>query len=59
MPYGKIGSLIKLSKSYLSTLEKKAVLKVLDKAYLGMGDEVATFEKNLKLPFFQECLNNF
>lgn len=51
MPYGKFGNLIKLSKSYLSTHEKRAVLKVLDKAYLGMGDEVATFERNLSFFF--------
>ncbi len=40
--------IIKLSKSIISDLEKKAVLRILDKEYLGMGEEVANFEKILE-----------
>ena len=39
--------IIKLSKSCISSKEKKAVLKVLDNEFLGMGAEVASFEKDL------------
>lgn len=39
--------LIRLSKSCLSDTEKKAVLAVLDKGFLGMGDEVQQFEQEL------------
>ena len=39
--------MIRLSKSCLSHLEKSAVMKVLDKEYLGMGEEVQEFEKAL------------
>ena len=39
--------MIKLSKSCLSSSEKNAVQKVLDKEFLGMGDEVRVFEENL------------
>ena len=39
---------IRLSKSSISTTEKEAVLKVLDKEFLGMGEEVKVFEENLK-----------
>jgi len=39
--------MIKLSKSSLSRVEKDAVLSVLDKEYLGMGDEVNQFESDL------------
>ena len=39
---------IRLSKSSISDLEKKAVMKVLDKEYLGMGEEVQLFEKKIK-----------
>ena len=39
---------IRLSKSSISTLEKEAVLKVLDKEFLGMGEEVQEFEQNIK-----------
>lgn len=42
------GSKVKLSKSSISSLEKEAVLKVLDKNFLGMGDEVQVFEKKIK-----------
>jgi dTDP-4-amino-4,6-dideoxygalactose transaminase len=38
---------IRLSKSCLSNLEKSAVMKVLDKEYLGMGEEVQEFERQL------------
>ena len=35
-------TIIRLSKCYLSDAEKQAVLGVLDREYLGMGDEVRT-----------------
>ena len=39
---------IRLSKSSISQAEKNAVLKVLDKEYLGMGEEVHLFEEKIK-----------
>ncbi len=45
MRLGKNGKLIRLSKSCLSSLEKIYVCKVLDKEFLGMGEEVNLFEK--------------
>ena len=39
--------MIRLSKSCLSALEKKAVMKILDREFLGMGKEVKLFEENL------------
>jgi len=39
---------IRLSKSSISDLEKKAVLDVLDKEFLGMGEEVKLFEEEIK-----------
>ena len=39
--------MIKLSKSCLSKKEKNAVLRVLDKEFLGMGPEVKKFENDL------------
>lgn len=39
---------IRLSKSSISQAEKDAVLKVLDKEYLGMGEEVKLFEEKIK-----------
>ena len=42
-------SLIRLSKSVLSEIEKDAVKKVLDEGYLGMGNNVKTFENNLSV----------
>jgi dTDP-4-amino-4,6-dideoxygalactose transaminase len=39
---------IRLSKSSISQAEKEAVLKVLDKEYLGMGEEVKQFEEKIK-----------
>ena len=41
--------LIRLSKSVITELEKKAVLEVLDNGYLGMGSKVKLFEENLSL----------
>lgn len=38
---------IKLSKSCISRKEKEAVMKILDDEFLGMGKEVASFEKDL------------
>ncbi len=40
--------LIRLSKSCLGELEKKAVLNVLEHEYLGMGKEVHDFERKLE-----------
>lgn len=48
--------MIKLSKSYIGIREKKAVNKVLEKSYLGMGEEVYEFEKKLKSFFKREAL---
>jgi dTDP-4-amino-4,6-dideoxygalactose transaminase len=39
---------VRLSKSSITQAEKDAVLKVLDKGRLGMGDEVCEFEKKIK-----------
>jgi len=39
---------IRLSKSSISQAEKDAVFKVLDKEYLGMGEEVKLFEEKIK-----------
>lgn len=39
---------IRLSKSSISQAEKEAVVKVLDKEYLGMGEEVKLFEEKIK-----------
>lgn len=52
-------SLIRLSKSVIGEAEKKAVLGVLDREYLGMGIEVEKFE-NLLTGFFGRptvCVN--
>lgn len=49
---GNAGKLIRLSKSSISTLEKKNVVKVLSKEFLGMGHEVQLFENNL-IKFFK------
>lgn len=40
-------SLIRLSKSCLSDAEKQAVMAVLDREFLGMGEEVKLFEQEL------------
>lgn len=39
--------MIKLSKSTITEAEKRAVMKVLDREYLGMGQEVHEFEERL------------
>lgn len=39
--------MIRLSKSCISSTEKQAVMEVLDREYLGMGDEVQQFEAQL------------
>lgn len=41
------GDIIRLSKSCIGDAEKRAVLSVLDREYLGMGAEVEEFEKQL------------
>lgn len=52
---------IKLSKSSISILEQEAVLKVLEKEYLGMGEEVKLFEEKIKIylntPMSVVCVN--
>jgi dTDP-4-amino-4,6-dideoxygalactose transaminase len=55
-----MNKLIKLSKSSINDSEKKAVLKVLDKEYLGMGEEVKYFETQLEIYFEREvcCVVN-
>ena len=40
-------TIYRLSKSSLSDLEKEAVLRIIDREYLGMGSEVSLFEKDL------------
>ena len=42
------GKKIRLSKSSLSQAEKTAVMEVLDKEFLGMGEEVQAFEREIK-----------
>lgn len=42
-----LGRMIRLSKSCIGEAEKQAVLKVLEKEYLGMGEEVQAFERAL------------
>ncbi len=42
------GKKIRLSKSSIGQEEKEAVLKVLDKEFLGMGEEVMHFEEEIK-----------
>ena len=56
MRLGKNGKLIRLSKSCLSSLEKIYVCKVLDKEFLGMGEEVNLFEKKLTFFFKRSAL---
>jgi len=56
MFHGKNGKLIRLSKSCLSLMEKKRVINVLKKEYLGMGEEVDIFEKNLTAFFQRKAL---
>lgn len=51
--------LIRLSKSVIGDEEKKAVMGVLDREYLGMGKEVQVFEKDLTSFFNRQvvCVN--
>ena len=54
-------SKIRLSKSSISRKEKEAVLNVLEKEYLGMGEEVKIFEEKIKnylqTPMEVVCVN--
>ncbi|MCX9081630.1 MAG: DegT/DnrJ/EryC1/StrS family aminotransferase [Candidatus Methanoperedens sp.] len=51
--------LIRLAKSVIGDEEKKAVMGVLDREYLGMGNEVQIFEKELSSFFNRQavCVN--
>ena len=51
-----VKNIIRLSQSDIGDQEKKAVLKVLDKGYLGMGEEVKQFENLLKSFFDREVV---
>ena len=53
-----MAKVIRLSKSVIGDEEKKAVTRVLDKEFLGMGEEVKIFEENLK-KIFREKLYVF
>lgn len=60
MPLGDPIKLIRLSKSCLSGSEKMAVMGVLDREFLGMGEEVRQFETALS-DFFKRpavCVSN-
>lgn len=48
--------MIRLSKSVIGAEEKQAVVDVLDKEYLGMGQEVGLFEKELSKLFSRETV---
>lgn len=50
------GKLIRLSKSCLRDGEKQAVLRVLDKEFLGMGEEVQVFERKLSEFFGRQAV---
>ena len=55
-----VKKIIRLSKSCLSSKEKKWVKKVLDKEFLGLGPEVKKFENELS-KFFKRstiCFNS-
>ena len=52
----KTKNLIRLSKSCLDKEEKNAVMRVLDREYLGMGAEVQQFEKSLSDFFGRSAL---
>ncbi len=56
----KSDSIIRLSKSCIGDAEKKAVIGVLDREYLGMGVEVQEFEKMLEAFFGRKvvCVAN-
>lgn len=51
-----MAKVIRLSKSVIGDEEKKAVTRVLDKEFLGMGEEVKIFEENLKKIFSREVV---
>ena len=46
-----MAKIIRLSKSVIGEEEKTAVIKVLEKEFLGMGEEVDIFEKKLSEVF--------
>ena len=48
--------MIRLSKSCLGDLEKKAVMGVLERGFLGMGNEVLQFEKELSIFFGRKAV---
>ena len=48
--------MIRLSKSKIGEEEKSAVINVLDKEYLGMGEEVGIFEKDLSKLFLRDTI---
>ena len=48
--------MIRLSKSKIGEEEKSAVINVLDKEYLGMGEEVELFEKDLSKLFLRDTI---
>ncbi len=48
--------MIRLSKSKIGDEEKSAVINVLDKEYLGMGEEVGLFEKDLSKLFLRDTI---
>jgi len=48
--------MIRLSKSKIGEEEKSAVINVLDKEYLGMGEEVGIFEKDLSTLFSRDTI---
>ena len=48
--------MIRLSKSKIGKEEISAVIKVLEKEYLGMGEEVGIFEKDLSKLFLRESV---
>ncbi len=51
-----MAKIIRLSKSVIGQEEKDAVSRVLDKEFLGMGEEVRTFENDLKQLFSREVI---
>ena len=48
--------MIRLSKSSLNEKEKRSVMGVLDREYLGMGVEVQKFEKKLSVFFYKNII---
>ncbi len=48
--------MIRLSKSKIGNEEISAVIKVLEKEYLGMGEEVGIFEKDLSKLFLRDSI---